>query len=370
MSKRSASALLKRELSASRPIAILSDNDLDHAVLALAAMHVGVPYAPVSSAYSLLGDDLAKLRHVLGLLTPGLVFAADGSRFGRALTQFVPADAEVVCARNAPAGREVTDFASLLATPVDADLARRSAGVGPDQVAKILFSSGSTGLPKGVINTQRMLCANQQMILQSLPSLAAPPPVIVDWLPWNHTFGGNHDFGIALYNGGCLYIDDGKPVPGLFERSLRNLQDIAPTAYFNVPKGFEFLVDALRADSDFARHFFSRLQFMFYAGAGLSQHLWDSLDELSVAATGERIVMITGLGCTETAPSATFANFKGGRAGGIGLPVPGVDSSSRRSARNSKLACAARASRPDTGGHPNSRPRHSTPTATSAPAMP
>jgi feruloyl-CoA synthase len=320
-----ASALLERGLSAERPIAILSDPDLQHAVLALAAMHVGIPYAPISAAYSLVANDFAKLRHILGVLTPGLVFASDGKKFARAIATVVPADSEVLVAQNPPESRSSALFNHLLATPISPSVAKAAAEVGPDTVAKILFSSGSTGLPKGVINTQRMLCSNLQMILQSLPSLADPPPVIVDWLPWNHTFGGNHNFGIALYNGGSLYLDDGKPVPGLFDRTIRNLREIAPTAYLNVPKGFECIVHHMRNDEEFANHFFSRMQFMFYAGAGLSQHIWDSLDELATRAVGERIVMITGLGCTETAPSATFANFTGGRSGGIGVPVPGVD---------------------------------------------
>jgi feruloyl-CoA synthase len=320
-----ASALLPLGLSADRPIAILSDNDLDHAVLALAAMHIGVPYAPISSAYSLLGDELSKLRHVLGTLTPGLVFAADGQRFARALCDYVSADATLLVSSMVPATRSALLFQDLLQTPISPAMHAAAAKVGPDHIAKFLFSSGSTGLPKGVINTQRMLCANQQMILQSLPSLRLTPPVIVDWLPWNHTFGGNHDFGIALYNGGSLYIDHGKPVPGLFATTVQNLREIAPTAYFNVPKGFELLVEQLARDAAFAKHFFSRLQFMFYAGAGLPQHIWDSLDELALSAVGERIVMITGIGCTETAPSATFANFQRGRSGGLGLPVPGID---------------------------------------------
>ncbi len=320
-----ASALLERGLSAERPIAILSDPDLPHAVLALAAMHVGIPYAPISSAYSLVAHDFGKLRHILGVLTPGLVFAADGKQFARAIQGVVPADCEVLVAQNPTESRASALFSHLLASPISQRVAAAAAAVGPDTVAKILFSSGSTGLPKGVINTQRMLCSNLQMILQSLPSLADPPPVLVDWLPWNHTFGGNHNFGIALYNGGSLYLDDGKPVPALFDRTIRNLREIAPTAYLNVPKGFECLVHHMRSDEAFARHFFSKLQFMFYAGAGLSQHIWDSLDELATRAVGERIVMITGLGCTETAPSATFANFTDGRSGGIGVPVPGVD---------------------------------------------
>ena len=323
--QRIAAALLQRGLSAERPVAILSDNDLENALLGLAAQHVGIAFAPISPAYSLVQGELTKLRYVLDLLTPGLVFAADGQRYARALREVVPVGTEIVVTHNASPDLQVTLFESLLQEGNDLAVQAAHEVVGPDTIAKFLFSSGSTGMPKGVINTHRMLCSNQQMGLQALPSLADPPPVIVDWLPWNHTFGGNHNLGFALYNGGTLYIDDGKPVPGLFERSVANLRDIAPTVYLNVPKGFETLVHALKADAALAKHFFSRLQFMFYAGAGLSQHIWDSLDQLASDAVGERIAMITGLGCTETAPSATFANFIGGRSGGIGTPVAGIE---------------------------------------------
>lgn len=323
--KRIGTALLQRKLSADRPIVILSDNDLENALLTLAAHHVGIPIAPVSPAYSLVSGDPAKLRHVLGLVTPGVVFAADGQRFARVLREVVAPGTEIVVTHNAPADLATTSFEALLQSVDEAAVDAAYRAVGPDTIAKFLFSSGSTGLPKGVINTHRMLCANQQMGLQALPCLADPPPVIIDWLPWNHTFGGNHNLGFALYHGGTLYIDDGKPVPGLFERSVANLREIAPTVYLNVPKGFESLVHALQADKALAQHFFSRLQFMFYAGAGLSQHIWDSLEKLAVEAVGERILMVTGLGCTETAPSATFANFDGGGAGGIGTPVAGID---------------------------------------------
>ena len=323
--ERVAAALLERDLSVARPVAILSDNSLHHAVLALAAMHVGIPYAPVSAAYSLVAGDLAKLRHILALLTPGLVYVEDGTRYARALAELVPADVELLIGANPPAGRATTAFAALLDTPVTPRVAAAAAAVSPDTIAKILFSSGSTGLPKGVINTQRMLCANLQMNVQAMPTLTEPPPVIVDWLPWNHTFGGNSNFGLMLYNGGSLYIDDGKPVPGLFERTVRNLREIAPTAHMTVPKGFEYLVQYMQTDAGFTKHFFSRLQLMFYAGAGLSQHVWDSLDALATQTIGERIVMISGLGGTETGPSATFATFLDGRSGGIGVPVAGID---------------------------------------------
>jgi feruloyl-CoA synthase len=323
--RRLGQALLDRGLSEERPLAVLSENDLEHALLGIAALHVGVPYAPISPAYSLISTDFAKLRHVLELLTPGLVFAADGARYGRAIAAAVPRDIELVVTDQPPADRPATAYADLAATPPSAAVEAAAARVGPDTVAKILFTSGSTGIPKGVINTQRMLCSNQQQILAALPFLGDEPPVIVDWLPWNHTFGGNHNIGLTIYNGGTLYIDEGKPLPGAFDTTVRNLREIAPTVYFNVPKGYEMLVPHLRAEPALRATFFSRLRMMFYAAAGLSQYVWDSLDALSVAASGERILMITGLGATETAPYAIAANWETGRSGHIGVPAQGLE---------------------------------------------
>ncbi len=318
-------ALLDRGLSAERPVAILSDNDIEHLVLALAAQHVGIPSAAISPAYSLVSSDYGKLRHVLDLLRPGLVFATDGERFARAVAAAVAADVEIVTVSGAIAGRNVTEFNTLAATIASDAVERAHEAVGPDTLAKLLFTSGSTGMPKGVINTQRMLCSNQQMIVQSLPVFGEEPPVFVDWLPWNHTFGGNHNVGITLYNGGTLYIDDGKPVPALIERSVRNLREITPTVYFNVPKGFEMLLPYLRAEKQLRETFFSRLKMIFYAGAALPQHVWTALEEIAVETIGARIPIISGLGATETAPFALCANWPVDRSGVIGLPVPGQE---------------------------------------------
>jgi feruloyl-CoA synthase len=318
-------ALLDRGLSAERPVAILSANCLDQAVLTLAALHVGVPVAPVSPSYALLATDYAKLRHCLGLLTPGLVFASDGARFAKAIAAAAPADVEVVVGANPPADRATTAFADLLATAPTAAVDRAAAAIDPDAPAKILFTSGSTGQPKGVVNTQRMICSNQQMILQAFPFMAEEPPVLLDWLPWHHTFGGNHNIGIALYNGGTLHMDEGRPVPGGFEESLRNLREIATTIYFNVPRGFEEVVHHLKQDAALRRTFFSRVRMMFYSAAGLPQHIWDELDRMAIAERGQKIPMITGLGATETAPFAIVVREEFSSSGVVGLPACGVE---------------------------------------------
>jgi feruloyl-CoA synthase len=316
-------ALLDRGLSAERPVVILSGNGIEHALLGLAATHVGIPYAPVSPAYSLLSRDYLKLSHIINLLRPGLVFVDDAVAFRAAIAATVPPDAELVVAGAMPNDRPATHFAALAATTPTGAVAAAAAAVGPDTIAKFLFTSGSTGTPKGVINTQRMLCSNQEMLRTALAFMADEPPVIVDWLPWNHTFGGNHNLGLVLYNGGTLYIDDGKPVPGAFEESVRNLREIAPTIYFNVPKGYEELVRYLRAEKALREKFFSRLQLTFYAGAGLAQHVWDELDALAIETVGERIVMLTGLGATETAPFAIVCRPDVRGSGIVGLPVTG-----------------------------------------------
>jgi len=327
--RRIGQAIAQRGLSAERPIAILSDNDLEHYTLALAAQWVGVPFTPVSVAYSTVSQDFGKLKQILGTLTPGLVFAADGHAFRNAIATVVPADTEVwvTTGEDTPAlqGRKIMRFDAVLKTEPGPEEMEAHGHVGPDTIAKFLFTSGSTKQPKGVVNTQRMICANQQMLRQCFAFMADEPPVLIDWLPWNHTFGGNHNTGIALYNGGTLYIDDGKPTPRGMSATLRNLREIAPTMYFNVPKGFEEIARAMDGDPALRDRLFSRVKAFMFAGAGLSQAVWDHLDRHAEAAIGERICIFTGLGMTETAPSCTFALGNDVKSGHIGLPAPGVE---------------------------------------------
>jgi feruloyl-CoA synthase len=317
-------ALLDRGLGPERPVAILSENDLEHALLALGCLYAGVPFCPISPAYSIVSQDHGKLRHALATVTPGLVFAADGSRYARAIAATVGADVEVVLAGGALPGRETTPFERLLATPATPAVDAAMAATGPDTIAKFLFTSGSTRLPKAVINTHRMWCANQQQMLQSMPVLGEHP-VLVDWLPWNHTFGGNHNVGMVIYNGGTLYIDDGKPVPALIGETLRNLREIAPTVYFNVPTGFEAIAHAMRDDAVLRRTLLSRVRLFFYAGAALAQPVWDALHEVQEREIGERIVMGTGLGMTESGPFAIYITNPHVKAGYLGVPAAGLE---------------------------------------------
>jgi len=320
-------SLLNLGLSTERPLVILSENSLEHALLALAAVHVGIPYSPISPPYSLLSKDFGKLRHTLNLMTPGLIFAADGHRYEKALRvahELFP-DATLLVDSNRLTDLPCVLFEDLATTAPTEDVDAAFAQVTPDTVAKVLFTSGSTSMPKGVMNTQRLWCANLQQLTQTFPFMEDEPPLFVDWLPWNHTFGGNHNFGLTLFNGGSLYIDDGKPSATGIRATIANLHELAPTAYFNVPKGYEELLAYLRREPELCKTFFSRLQMLFYAGASLPQHVWDGLEELAAETTGYRVPIITGLGMTESGPSALMAHWAGGYSGLLGVPKPGLE---------------------------------------------
>lgn len=322
--RRIAAALLVRDLSPDRPIIILSGNDIEHALLGLAANYVGIPYAPVSPAYSLISSDFARLRHIVNLLTPGLVFAADGAVFSDAIHATVPPGVELVTVRQPVPDRPTTPFAEFLHGERDVDVKRAHAAVGPDHIVKFLFTSGSTGWPKAVINTERMWCANQEMLRTGLAYFADEPPVVVDWAPWHHTAGGNHDVGLVLYNGGTLYIDEGRPLPGAIEITVRNLREVAPTWYFTVPRGFEALLPYFREDPALCANFFSRVKVLWFAGAGIAQHVFDEMKELALKACGEGILFLTGFGATETAPAALARTWSTALATNVGLPVAGM----------------------------------------------
>ncbi len=317
---RLAQALLDHGLSVERPLMVLSGNSIEHALLACAAMHVGIPYVPVSPSYALLSEDFVKLRHVVDLVTPGMIFADDEARFGPALAA-VCAE-QVICLATLPSQRALA-LETLAATPARAEVDAAHARVTQDSVAKLLFTSGSTGMPKAVINTQRMLCSNQAMLEKRLDFLSRHKPVLVDWLPWHHTFGGNTILGMTIHNGGSLYIDDGNPTADGVRRTVDNLREISPTFYCNVPKGFEALVEHLRDDEVLRTTLFRDLEMMHFGGAVLPVHVREALDTFGEQTRGRPVPMLTGLGSTE-ACLAFCTEEASGTPGLIGRPVPGM----------------------------------------------
>jgi feruloyl-CoA synthase len=320
-----AQALIDRDLSAERPVMVLSGNAIDHALLMLAGFAAGVPVAPISVAYSLQSQDHAKLKQIADQLAPGFVYVADTAPFAGALAALDLTKAKVVASRNGAGRPGVTAFDELAQTKPGPAVEAAIAATNADTVAKILFTSGSTGAPKGVINTHGMLTANQQQIVQLWPFLTEEPLVLVDWLPWNHTFGGNHNFNLALRHAGTLYIDGGKPLPALVAETVRNLAEISPTVYFNVPAGYAALLPHLEKDDGLARAFFKRLRLIFYAGAALPQDLWERLEAVSLRTLGARVPMTSSWGTTETAPLAVAAHYLIERAGNVGVPAPGCE---------------------------------------------
>jgi len=319
-----AQGLLDLDLPAERPVVVLSDNSLDHLVLMLASMHVGRVVCSISSGYCRLANgDFSRLHSILQMLNPALVYASSASVYSPPLSG-CGLQPVVVFSAGAEQHAGALPFAQLASTPETPAVVAAFARVGPDTPAKYLLTSGSTGHPKLVINTQRMLCANQQMLAQTLRFLDHEKPVLLDWLPWSHTFGGNHNVNLVLRTGGTLYIDDGKPLPGAIERTVEHLREVQPTLYFNVPRGYEMLLPVLEADHGFARHFFERLRMVFYSGSGMPTSTWRRLEAVAALVRQEPIWLTTSWGSTETAPAVTFAHWRLGQPGAIGLPMPGI----------------------------------------------
>jgi feruloyl-CoA synthase len=325
IARRIARAIVDRGLTPERPVAILSGNSVEHALIGLGAMIAGVPYAPVSPPYSLVAKDYGKLKAILDLLTPGLVYVGDGTQFALALAAGVPKDVEVVAGINPPKGWPSTTFDAFIGKPAGPEVDAAQAKVGPDTIAKLLFTSGSTGSPKGVINTQRMMTSNQAMLKGVNPSYHHVAPVLVDWLPWSHTFGGNNNFNLVLSAGGSYYIDEGRPLPGAIEATARNLSDVSPTVYYNVPKGFEMLLPYVQSDALLRKSLFAHLQSFVYAGAALSPYVRDEFERLGRETVGHVVPILTSLGSTETGPSAISVTEKACEPGVVGIPNHGVE---------------------------------------------
>ena len=323
--RRIARGLIDRGLNVERPVAILSGNSVDHALVGLGAMIAGVPYAPVSPPYSLVAKDFSKLKAIVSILTPGFVFVSDGAPFAAAIEAAVPRDVEVAARVNPPSSRPSAFLDAVLAKPAGAEVDAAQAKTGPDTIAKLLFTSGSTGTPKGVINTHRMMTSNQAMVVAVNPSYGAEPPTLLDWLPWSHTFGGNNNFNLVLSNGGSYYIDEGRPLPGAIEATARNLREVSPTVYYNVPRGFEMLLPYFQEDEALRRSLFAKLQSFCYAGAALSPHVRREYERLGHETAGEAIPMLTSYGSTETGPSAITVTERARDPGVVGVPNPGVE---------------------------------------------
>ena len=318
-----AASLLARGMGPDTPILIMSGNGVDHGLLTLAAHYVGVPTAPIAEQYALIPAARERLEHAISLVNPRMAYVVDADKFAHAITIDALAGVEIV-ASDVGSQSGVTAMDTLLQgdSGVDIDVARGQ--VTPDSVVKILMTSGSTSAPKGVMTTQRMMCVNQTQIADSLPFLSERPPSVVDWLPWNHVFGGSHNFNMMLANGGSFYIDDGKPLKGLFDRTVENLKMVTGSLVFNVPVGFGMLLQALKSDQDLRQRFFQDLDMIFYAGASLPQDIWQGLEQMALDVKGEVPLMTSSWGLTETAPATMIQQEPTDRSGVIGVPMSGV----------------------------------------------
>jgi feruloyl-CoA synthase len=313
-------ALLDLGLNLDRPLVILSGNSTAHGLMALSAQYVGIPSAAIAPAYSAAGPDYAKLRQIAEQIQPGAVFAEDMDAFAAAMDAVFPG-----CPRLGRTGPDMAiSWDALCATTVTDAVDRANAATGPDTIAKFMFTSGTTGTPKAVIQTQRMLCSNMEMVRECYAFMKDEPPVLLDWAPWNHVASGNKVFNMAFYNGGTFHVDTGRPTPALIGETLRNLRDVSPNWFFNVPVGYELMVEAMKADPDLAECFFRDLKLMMYAGAAMAEHTWADLDALAVKVTGKRVFLSTGLGATETAPHALFNLRQSDVPGNVGVPAKGV----------------------------------------------
>ena len=325
LSDRVSQYLLDQGHNSGRPIAALCDNCINMALLKLGAMQVGIPFLPISPAYSLMSEDFAKLKYIMAEFSPSLIYVSSLALFARALKAIDVGGVELVADDRHAEFETAIPFNQIVSTAAGSAVEERRKSVGDGTVAKILLTSGSTGMPKGVINTHRMLCANGAAIDQVWPFLTQKPPIILDWLPWSHTFGTNFNFNQVLRHGGTMYIDAGKPAPGKFEITLNNLREVQQTLLYNVPRGFDMLLPALEADDDLGRHVFEKLDVIFYAGAALPAHLWQRLDALAIRHRGKRLPILSALGSTETAPVASLCHWPAADIGGVGLPVPGCE---------------------------------------------
>ena len=320
--------LLGRNLSPERPVVILSDNSVEHALIMYAAMHIGVPSCAISAGYSLLSKDHERLKTNIQLLNQGVVFVDVAERFVPALNAIRSLhDGVVVAGKRSQTSEGNIPFSELLNHSDETRVLAKLKQITPDTIAKFLFTSGSTGTSgtaKAVINTQRMLCSNQASKKLMWPFLNNTKPVLLDWLPWSHTFGSNHNLNMALYTGGTFYIDEGKPVPHLLDKTISNIKEISPTLYFSVPRAYDMLVPLLREDKELRQAFFKNLKSIFYAGAALPAHLWLALEELATQSGNPEVLIVSAWGSTETAPNAVDCHFRASRPGVIGIPVPGT----------------------------------------------